>query len=616
MSTSPLYLCETHKKKFAGYCESCNLNICLLCTSKHENHELLQYNEIQPSNKKVEEIKKQFIQYKKQNKLLKEKLQSWLEKINYFTNKIQEILENNEKVYESILSNYDTNNLIYSEIDSMNQIKKKGLILGYKNINLDLFSTDEKILDNSDLIMKTIKEMEKEEIFFKIKEQKNIFAGQNISNIVKNKNEEDKKEKKVIKKKKKKKSNAPKKVEEEKKDDNKENQKETENELMRKKFEELKEINLKSKLFDSDYLINLDKSKSEENFGNKFDEQSSTNLYKSVSNGREINHVCMVSFDNIKYIVTTGYCYINLFDLKGDLQRAIKIHESDITYLVQMKNNDLLTCSIDSTMKIIRLGKNEGYNVIQTIDTSKVKNENNNSIFSNKQLYVVLQINSNENIITTHGSNILFYTQTKENKDLYEFNQILSYNNKNENEYEMIIHSNSISSLIEITNDNFVGLNNNTVLFFEKENKESNKYMINDEIKGICGTGGPNNIIYFDNKIIIGGGNNIYIINVNEKKILKEIKINCCGINCLNINKNNDKIYIGYETKENGYEISENNIIKKENEIEIKLNKVMKKPHIGSISNIVPLEEKDIIEPNIKLSFVSGAHDKYLKFWN
>ena len=42
----------------------------------------------------------------------------------------------------------------------------------------------------------------------------------------------------------------------------------------------------------------------------------------------------------------------------------------------------------------------------------------------------------------------------------------------------------------------------------------------------------------------------------------------------------------------------------------------MKKPHIGSISNIVPLEEKDIIEPNIKLSFVSGAHDKYLKFWN
>ena len=65
MSSKPIYLCETHKKKFVGYCESCNINICLLCTSKHETHELLQYNEIQPTDKRVEELRHKFIDYKK-----------------------------------------------------------------------------------------------------------------------------------------------------------------------------------------------------------------------------------------------------------------------------------------------------------------------------------------------------------------------------------------------------------------------------------------------------------------------------------------------------------------------------------------------------------------------
>ena len=179
-----------------------------------------------------------------------------------------------------------------------------------------------------------------------------------------------------------------------KKDNNKENKKnkdEQEKELVMKKYEDFKEINLKSKLFDTEYLINLDKKTSSENAQNNLNNENSS-LFREINNIREINHLCLVSYNSIKYIVTTGYCYLNLFDLRGELQRSIKIHENDITYLIQIKNGDLLTCSIDGTMKIIRLGKNEGYSVIQTIDTSKVKNENKNSIFSNNQLYVLLQI--------------------------------------------------------------------------------------------------------------------------------------------------------------------------------------------------------------------------------
>ena len=633
MSSKPIYVCETHKKKFVGYCESCSINICLLCTSKHETHELLQYNEIQPSDKKVQELRQKFTEYKKQNKILKEKMNLWLEKINYYAGKIHQILENNEKIYENILSNYDTNNLIYAEIDNLNQIRKKGLILGYKNINLDLFSTDDKILEKSDLIMKTIKEMQIEDIFYSLKEEKNaIKLPNNITNIINpnNKNNEEEKDKKQNEEKKVKKKivKKVKKVKKVEKVENKENEKiennenkeskeekvkEKENEINKKKYEDFKEIDLKSKLFDDEYLINLDKSK------NTQENNDASSLFKSINNRREINHVCMVSYENIKYIITTGYCYINLFDLKGELLQAIKIHESDITYLIQMKNGDLLTCSIDGTMKIVRLGKNEGYTVIQTIDTSKDNKENKNSIFSNKQLYVLLQLKSNENIITVHGNNLLFYKQTKDNKDLYEFNYILSSSNKEENDYDMICNRNSISSLIEINNDNFVGLNHNSMIFFEQEEKDKNKYVIKSEINNICGNGGPNNIVYFNNKVIIGGGDNIYIVDTIEKKILKEIKINCCAINCININKKNDLLFMGYETKGNEFEIIEYDLINEENKIDMKEKKSIKKAHINCISNIIPLEEneneKDKENMDIKLTLVTGAHDKYLKYW-
>ena len=616
MSSKPSYLCEAHQKKYVGYCETCSLNICLLCTSKHEKHELLQYNEIQPTEKKVEEIKKNLIKYKKDNKVLKEKIDLWLEKVNYYTNRIKEILENNEKVYEEVISNYDTNNLIYADIDNINQIRKKGLILGYKHIDLSLFSTDDKILEKSEIILKAIKEMQIEDIFYSIKEQKNLVG--NLE-IIKNKGEKtteekekekerkDKEDKDANKKDGKKKKVVKKKVK-------KENNKETEAELTRKKYEDFKEVNLKSKLFDDEYLINLEKKPAQDNAQNN---DSSSPLFKSVNNRREINHSCKISFGDKKYIATTGYCYINLFDLKGDLQRSIKIHDSDITYLIQLKNGDLLTCCIDGTMKIIRLGKNEGYSVLQTIDTTKIEKENKNSIFSNNQLYVLLQIKSNENIVTVHGSNLLFFKQTKDNKDLYEFDYLLPTNDKKENDYDIICNNCSISSLIEVNNDNFIGLNHNSILFFEKE---KDKYILKSDIKNICGSGGPNNVIYFDNKILIGGGDNLYVVDIVEKKILNEIKINCCGINCIDTNLKNDLLYIGYESKEHEFDMSENSLlIDKEKGLKIEEKRVIKKAHSNSISNIVPLEENENDNKDetikVKLTVISGAHDKNLKYW-
>ena len=204
MSSENLYQCKLHNKKFVGYCESCNIDICLLCTAKHEKHELLQYNEIQPSTKKIEELKNNFIEYKKKNKILISRMQLWLEKINFYSKKIIEILENNEKLYESTFSNYEENNFIFTVIDNMNTIRKKGLVDGYKHINLDVFENEDKILDKSDLIIKTIKEMQIEDIFLSMKNQKNIIQQEKTEQKINEKEKEheqkkmeDTKEKKI-----------------------------------------------------------------------------------------------------------------------------------------------------------------------------------------------------------------------------------------------------------------------------------------------------------------------------------------------------------------------------------------------------------------------------------
>jgi hypothetical protein len=583
MSSENLFHCKIHNKKYVGYCETCKLDICLLCTSQHEKHELLQYNEIQPSSKKVAELKEKFNEYKEQNKILISKMNLWLEKVNHYTNKIIEILENNEKIYESIFSNYDENNLVFKEIDNMNQIRKKGLILGYKNINLDLFGNEEKILEKSDLILKTIKEMQIEDIFFSIKNRNNVLNVEKHENINENEQKElednEKKSNKKIKK-------------------AKNQKKDNENELLRKKFEDYKEVNLKSNYFDDEYLINLESSKkSKEDLKIDLNSENTESLNtRSIHNGREINNLSLIQNDLKKYIVTSGYCYINLFDLKGQLQRSIKLHDSDITNLIQLKNFDLVTSCIDGTMKITRLGKNEGYSVIQNIDTKQVKHENRNNIFSNNQLYVLTQITPNEDLITAHGDNLLFYSKSEKNNEIsYEFNQILPVNNeKKENDYDFILNNKNITSLLNMNNNNLIALNNNTIFFVEKNN---DKYIIIHKLKDICSNGGPNNIsIYNNDIIIISGGNKIHFVNIKEKNIINEIKIEVCCINCINIKCSNNSLYIGCESKNNQFDIGIYDIINKENKYEINRSKVYKNVHSKSISNIIPINLEEIEE--------------------
>ena len=142
-------------------------------------------------------------------------------------------------------------------------------------------------------------------------------------------------------------------------------------------------------------------------------------------------------------------------------------------------------------------------------------------------------------------------------------------------------------------------------------------------MEDICGNGGPNNICLLNNDIIISSGaNKIYFVNAKEKCIINEIKTDFSFINCINIKIKSDLIYIGYENKNSQYDFGVYKLNQKENKYDLNNIKVYNNVHTKSISNILPIYREDIHEEKdeqnnnkINLDFVSGSHDKCIKFW-
>ena len=134
-------------------------------------------------------------------------------------------------------------------------------------------------------------------------------------------------------------------------------------------------------------------------------------------------------------------------------------------------------------------------------------------------------------------------------------------------------------------------------------------------MKNVNSSGCPNNLLFINGKLLVGGNEIIYVIDAKEKKILKEIKIGCVGINCLGLNSIKDTLYIGYESKNKKFNISKYSI-NNGNEISIREIEVFNSTHDGSIVNIIPLEESEKVENGQPiLKFISGSHDKYMKLW-
>ena len=48
------YICEIHNKNYIKYCDTCKINICMLCFNQHNMHNIIDYDNIIPDIDNIE----------------------------------------------------------------------------------------------------------------------------------------------------------------------------------------------------------------------------------------------------------------------------------------------------------------------------------------------------------------------------------------------------------------------------------------------------------------------------------------------------------------------------------------------------------------------------------
>ena len=178
------YICKKHNKEYYSYCEQCKKDICIFCEKEHSGHKIITYNEILPEEENFQEIKTVFALCIKAMKL----------RFNMLIDRLNNLMKNYEsyfKLIERNFNNYNANNINYNILQNINYIYKSFNSNNEKNENI-LKDCGEFLTNNSynDFIPKVLNiynEMHKNEIdlVYNIPNNKNkvqIFG----SNFIKN----------------------------------------------------------------------------------------------------------------------------------------------------------------------------------------------------------------------------------------------------------------------------------------------------------------------------------------------------------------------------------------------------------------------------------------------
>ena len=290
-------------------------------------------------------------------------------------------------------------------------------------------------------------------------------------------------------------------------------------------------------------------------------------------------------------------------------EQSIKIHNNWINYIIQLTNENIVTCSEDKTIKIIfclnKKNKNDNnnnnkncfINFFNKIKQMKFNNNNNNN-------YSILHTlkghkDSVEKIIEFNYTNDIISCSKDKTIKIWKIKKNNSYSNIytfNENLLEiwsiLLIKSNillSINKVIFSINKEDCFIN-----FYDLNLKKKIKFITNILIS-------ENNQaqIIFNNDLYIGGFEGVYIIDTISYNIKDKIIINGKNnwINCiLNIDKENI-LFISNKLNYILYNINNKNIIL-----------VKKKVHKIYVSTIIKLS-------NNNKYILSGSKDRYIKLW-
>jgi len=121
------YLCNTHNDNYISYCKTCKINICMLCESLHNNHQILYFGKILPN---INDLKN------KKNELRKiiDRFDDDIQNIIKRFNKVKENLEIFYKIVDDIINNIDIRNRNYELISNLTKIYNNDIIKDLEKI--------------------------------------------------------------------------------------------------------------------------------------------------------------------------------------------------------------------------------------------------------------------------------------------------------------------------------------------------------------------------------------------------------------------------------------------------------------------------------------------------
>ena len=209
---------------------------------------------------------------------------------------------------------------------------------------------------------------------------------------------------------------------------------------------------------------------------------------------------CICNLKNNKFASSSFDCTIKIYNSENlECEYIINAHNKYIMFIIQLKNENILSCSCDKTLKIIKLKRNNDFEIQQTLYGHK--------------LTVSYAIELNCGKIISYSKDLTMRIWVKDKKlNIYQCECVLSFIKER------------IFSIYEITNnkkDNKVMIYSSNLLFLCM-----NEFLI---FKKITLEQSINNfyvICQLDNKFILCQKNSLSIYDVNFLIKINEIKIN------------------------------------------------------------------------------------------
>ena len=399
-------LCQEHNEKYQFFCKTCHKNICNTCLSQsHQNHNMLKFDDLKPSNDDITKLKNSI---KNEMKITSEfftlEFHRWLEELKDKFDDLMDIISHKNKLYSKIISNYESGNLNYQVIHNIKVILKDQTTRNPISKELaklfTIISAAKK--ENKDGVFNP----EKNEKFLQLLDLENFSMdgssnssgnrpAVNNNNQAQNNNNLSQNNEKTLEDF----INNPSRADE--------------NKSMINIYKNQNNINMNSnqaqmnKSINNEQFLKKSQTFAANNLNQMVSEMNNNNNYKKNNNqmqapsfysnnrdippcefqlkGKKLKHtieikefihsIAKLKAHNVQKFAAgleSGQVKIYSFDEKsGDISHYLDIneHSKALTYVLGLNNGNLLTCSIDKTIKIISIPKSffKNYSVLQTI---------------------------------------------------------------------------------------------------------------------------------------------------------------------------------------------------------------------------------------------------------